>query len=586
MKICRLMMFLAIAFASVFPCVRAFAAQDPVPDDKCLECHGMKDLTVTNAVGRVRLLFTDEAMLKGSSHRTNSCVDCHRDLRFAWEHPDDNHVVEPVNCAACHERPSATAGAGVHGVALREGTISAATCKDCHGRHDVQRHTSPDSPTYFTRVAAMCGQCHINEAEELQSSVHGSAAARGRRDAPTCIDCHAEHQTEDLRKASSLKIAGQVCGRCHASERLNTSIRATRRQVGTFLESYHGLAAQGGSTRAANCASCHGWHKILASSDPRSTIHRDNLSKTCGQCHPGAGLNFSQGRIHVDYASTGELGLVVNGWVRRIYLVLIVGVIGLLGLHNGVAWFQKVRAAFRAPGRTVVRMDDSQRRQHLVLLTSFILLALTGFALRFPDSWLSWVFGSEDTRRWLHRVAGVVLLVVGFWHVFYVMMRAEGRRLFLDMLPGFQDWRDIKANVRNLAGVDAKKARFGRFGYPEKLEYWAVVWGSIIMGATGLMIWFKIDVTRFLPRWFIDVAVTVHYYEAILACLAIIVWHFYHVMFDPEVYPSNWAWLDGRVTPEWQKHEHPLEEQSAEPGGKSAASESSGSSKERGTKSS
>jgi cytochrome b subunit of formate dehydrogenase len=79
------------------------------------------------------------------------------------------------------------------------------------------------------------------------------------------------------------------------------------------------------------------------------------------------------------------------------------------------------------------------------------------------------------------------------------------------------------------------------------MEYWAVVWGTIIMGATGLMLWFAVHVTRFLPRWAVDVATTIPYYEAILACLAIIVWHFYHVIFDPEVYPLNWAFWDGRA---------------------------------------
>lgn len=549
--------WMAILFVLAIPW--AGAAEDPVPNDKCLECHGMNDLTQTNSLGHVRSLFTDEAILKASIHRTNTCIDCHRDLRLAWEHPEDNHKVEPVNCAVCHEKQSATANAGVHGIALREGKLGAATCADCHGHHDVTRHSSPDSPTYFTRLAATCGQCHMHEAEELQASVHGQAALKGRRDAPTCIDCHAEHQTEDLRNASPMKIAAQICGRCHASERLNTGLKASRQQVNTFMESYHGLAAQGGSTRAANCASCHGWHLVLASTDPKSKIHKDNLVATCGQCHPGIGANFAQGRVHVDYSSTGEVGLVVNTWVRRVYLALIVGVVGFLGLHNGLSWYRKVRAAYAASGRTVVRMDDSQRRQHLVLLTSFIFLALTGFALRFPDSWLSWAFGTEDTRRWLHRAAGVVLLVLGVWHIFYLVARAEGRRLARDMMPGLQDLKDLRANLVHLSGAGGKPARFGRFGYPEKLEYWAVVWGTIIMGVTGLMIWLKVDVTQFTPRWVVDVAITIHYYEAILACLAIIVWHFYHVIFDPDVYPANWAWLDGKVTPEWQKHEHPLE---------------------------
>jgi cytochrome b subunit of formate dehydrogenase len=118
---------------------------------------------------------------------------------------------------------------------------------------------------------------------------------------------------------------------------------------------------------------------------------------------------------------------------------------------------------------------------------------------------------------------------------------------------------DVLAAVRYLTGLSREKPRIGRFGYAEKMEYWAVVWGTIIMGATGLAIWFKMDVTRLLPRWLVDVAVTIHYYEAILACLAIIVWHFYHVIFDPDVYPLNLACWDGKVSEHWQEEEHPLD---------------------------
>ena len=123
------------------------------------------------------------------------------------------------------------------------------------------------------------------------------------------------------------------------------------------------------------------------------------------------------------------------------------------------------------------------------------------------------------------------------------------------MLSDLDTWQA----VRYLTGFSKQKPQIGRFGYAEKMEYWAVVWGTIIMGATGLAIWFKIDVTQHLPRWVVAVATTIHYYEAVLACLAIIVWHFYHVMFDPEVYPLNPACLDGRISKEFQAHEHPLE---------------------------
>jgi cytochrome b subunit of formate dehydrogenase len=114
------------------------------------------------------------------------------------------------------------------------------------------------------------------------------------------------------------------------------------------------------------------------------------------------------------------------------------------------------------------------------------------------------------------------------------------------------------ANFGYYLGIKKVRPKFPRFGYAEKAEYWAVVWGTIVMGLTGLMIWFKLGVFRFLPRWAIDIALAVHFYEAVLATLAIIVWHFYAVMFDPDVYPVNFAFLDGRVSEEFYREEHEL----------------------------
>jgi hypothetical protein len=164
---------------------------------------------------------------------------------------------------------------------------------------------------------------------------------------------------------------------------------------------------------------------------------------------------------------------------------MIVSVVGLLGLHNGATWFHKARAAYRAAGRTVVRMDVSQRRQHLILLISFIVLAVTGFALRFPDSMVFWMLGTEEVRRWLHRAAGVILLGLGGWHLVYIAASAEGRRLVKDLWLRPQDWRDLKKQVGYLAGRHTERAKFGRFGYAEKIEYWAVVWGDHHHGGDG-----------------------------------------------------------------------------------------------------
>jgi formate dehydrogenase gamma subunit len=393
--------------------------------------------------------------------------------------------------------------------------------------------------------------------------VHGKALAEGRREAPTCTDCHSEHKIEALKSSSSLKISADICSQCHASERMNTKYNLPPDRVKTFFESYHGLAAQYGSTLAANCASCHGVHRILRSTDPRSSIYTTNLVVTCGKCHPGATEMFAQSKVHVDAASTAGgagIGEQTSRWVRRIYLVLIVLTIGFMLAHNLLLFGKKVRALYQAADFSVVRMSLSQRTQHVILAVSFIALAVTGFALKFPDSWIARMMGSSEMfRRWSHRVAGVVLLVAGVYHVIYLIATREGRQLVKDFLPVPKDITDVADNAKYLTGLSPDKAQHGRFGYAEKMEYWAVVWGTVIMGATGLVIWFKMDVTRFLPRWVVDVATTIHYYEAILACLAIVVWHFYHVIFDPSVYPLNWACLTGKVSKHWQEEEHPLE---------------------------
>jgi formate dehydrogenase gamma subunit len=527
----------------------------------CLDCHSDKTLYKTNAAGKGISLFVEEARLAASVHKTNTCAACHADITA--KHPDDNVAVKTVQCARCHEKQSETYGASVHGLALAKGIKAAASCSDCHDGHSILRPTSPASPLHFSRLAETCGACHDQEAKDVEASVHGKAVASGHREAPTCTDCHSEHRISGLKTSSTLQISLDVCSKCHASERMNTKYNLPPDRVKTFFESYHGLAAQYGSTLAANCASCHGVHKILPSSDPRSTIYVTNLVVTCGKCHPGASENFVRSKVHVDTEAAnlgGGTGEQINWWVRRIYLVLIVGTIGFMLAHNILLFAKKIRARYLAADLTVLRMNLSQRRQHIVLATSFIVLAVTGFALKFPDSWIGKAMGSNEMfRRWSHRIAGVALLAVGLYHLIYILTKKEGRQLVKDMLPVTTDAKDLAASARYLAGLSADKPKIGRFGYAEKMEYWAVIWGTIIMGVTGLMIWFKIDVTRFLPRWAVDVGLTIHYYEAILACLAIVVWHFYHVIFDPDVYPLNWACWKGKVSRHWQDEEHPLE---------------------------
>jgi formate dehydrogenase gamma subunit len=229
-------------------------------------------------------------------------------------------------------------------------------------------------------------------------------------------------------------------------------------------------------------------------------------------------------------------------------------------VHNAAIWLKKAAAKRKLERRAIVRLTLNQRVQHWLLLVSFILLVLSGFALQYPDSWLAWLLGaSEGFRRTLHRIAAVVMLVTGAYHILYLVLTAQGRQWVKDMRPRFKDLQDGFQNLAYYFGLKDSKPRIGRFGYTEKAEYWAVIWGTLIMGLTGLMIWFKISVFGFLQRWWIDVALAIHFYEAVLATLAIIVWHFYHVIFDPDVYPVNFAFLDGRMSEELYKEEHELD---------------------------
>ncbi len=544
----------------------SFPARAGVKNSDCLDCHGDNTLFKTNSAGKAISLFVDVAKLKHSAHKTNDCVSCHAEVTA--KHPDDNKPVAPVNCSQCHARQTESFNASVHGLALKAGHDDAATCRDCHDTHEIMADTWPASPIYFSRQAQTCGACHDKEAHDWAQSVHGVAVMAGSQDAPTCTGCHNEHKIRSLRNSSGMTISADVCSRCHASERLNTKYNLPADRVQTFLASYHGLAAQYGSTVAANCASCHGFHKVLPSANTNSTINKMHLVETCGKCHPGASTEFSQGKIHVapdGLAGGNDFGSRLNHWVRCIYLFLIFATIGAMFAHNATVFIKKTAARLRMTERPIVRMTPSQRWQHLLLAASFIVLAVTGFALKFPDSWLAMILGnSEPFRRWSHRGAGVIMLLVGAYHAVYLVKTPDGRKLLADLFPVKQDALDVWQAVRYLTGWSKQKPQIGRFGYAEKMEYWAVVWGTVIMGATGLAIWFKIDVTRYLPLWVVAVATTIHYYEAVLACLAILVWHFYHVIFDPEVYPLNTACLDGRISEEFQAHEHPREPESAQ----------------------
>ena len=513
-----------------------------------------------------------------------TCQDCHGEAHQIVGSDDPRspvaHANIPATCGKCHSQkflmesngetaqPFVSYQESVHGRAIAKGSTKAAVCTDCHGSHEILAANDAKSPIAKFNVPATCGKCHTQIQQAYVQSIHGQGIARGNSLAPVCTDCHGIHSILSHKDPNSpvaeQNVSRDTCARCHEGVRLSKEFGLPGNRVSSYMDSYHGLATEGGSVVAANCSSCHGVHNILPSKDPHSTINHANLQATCGKCHQGVTQKFIQARVHLDDGGhPKDLHSLGVRWIRILYIVLIVIVITGMFLHNAIIWRSKLAARRKLQNPMMTRMTVNQRWQHLVLLTSFIVLVITGFALKFPDSWLADILAmSEHVRSIVHRVAGVVLIAAGIYHVFYLIAAREGRRLIRDLAPLPKDAFDAWGTMLYYLGLSKQKPAFGRFNYAEKAEYWALVWGTALMGLTGIMLWAKVWVGDLVARWWIDVATTIHYYEAILATLAIVVWHFYQVIFDPDVYPMNGAWWDGKMPVENYRHEHALDTES------------------------
>jgi cytochrome b subunit of formate dehydrogenase len=457
----------------------------------------------------------------------------------------------------------------VHGKALfEEGNASAPTCNTCHPAHTMLSRTDPNSTIHRANVPMTCGMCHSEIAEIYIASVHGAAAMKGIADSPVCTDCHGEHAIKGPDDPESsvfpANIAKTTCTRCHESLILSRRYGFTANRIATFRETYHGLASEKGALNVANCASCHGIHNIFPSSDPRSTVHAGNLQETCGGCHPDATAEFASIQVHPEISGDGAQAAPKRprDIARSIYVwILVVAVAGMV-IHNAIIWIfhvvEKRRREVAAP--RVRRFLRFESVEHLLLLTSFFTLVFTGFALKFPDAgWVRITEGlglSEHARSIVHRVAAVAMMAVSVTHIGFLLFTRAGRREILALRPTIGDVRDFLGNMRYHLRLSSKRPVFPHFDYTEKFEYLALIWGTIVMVLTGLVLWFPNAFTRWLPGWSIEVSEVIHYYEAWLAFLAILIWHFFYVIFHPESHPMNLTWIDGKIPVEAAIHKH------------------------------
>lgn len=508
----------------------------------CVTCHGSHDIPTADS----------EASLRHRRNALQVCASCHGEAGLLTD--------ELVRL------PQAVSGyaQSVHGRALQRGIETVAVCGDCHGVHDVLGILDPRSPINPLNVSHTCGKCHEDIRQQYDASIHGRALQAGILDSPTCNTCHGEHLVVSPKSPEAatyaLRLAEEACSRCHADSRLTSKYGMASYVVDTYVDSYHGWAQRWEGLEAATCVSCHTAHWVLPTRDPASTVNPRNVAETCRQCHPEAGEAFALSYTHRTAAETQHP---VSRIIRQFYTFAIPGIIGAMVLHNALIFLYYLRLRRRQEEEegVVERLDRQQVVQHFLLAVSFTILVITGFALRFPDAFwvapLKWIGMNEDARSVIHRIAAVVLLGVGVWHVCYVAFDRRGRREFLAMIPRWRDVQDAWANLAFYLGRSRRHPRFDQYDYMQKAEYWALVWGTVVMAASGFVLWFPAKALTILPSWAVQASELLHYYEAWLAALAIVVWHFFFVVAHPDVYPMSWTWLTGKMGRRQARLHHP-----------------------------
>mgnify|MGYP001814454311 FL=1 len=529
---------------------------EPLTDEEsCGECHG----SVGRTIGR-------------SVHGGEAgCLDCHGAPHDIREGSDLASAVSKVNqiqqCGACHDDPPELIDgflAGEHGKALLlSGLINAPTCSDCHGDHRIMETDKGRAPTAHQNSPEMCGTCHSILLEEWKDqSAHG-LAWQADEEGPVCVDCHASHEIVDPTTYNARHAGASNCGTCHED------------YLTTFRDSFHGQALHLGMSEGATCADCHTPHKNLAADNPASSVHPDNRLDTCGNCHEDITAAFATFDPHSNPTDPDDNFYVYVIWVFM--TSLLIGVFAFFGIHD-LLWLQRslvgtLRGEFEEErsagnGQWIRRFRRKNIRMHVVIITTFLLLALTGLPLKFNHApWaqtLINILGGIDSARFLHRIAAIGTFGYMITHVLDVFWRTVVRRekgMFWgpnSMTPQPKDVRDFLGNLKYFLYL-GERPPGDRWTYFEKFDYLAVFWGVAIIGLSGLFLWFPGFFTSFLPGWTLNAAHVIHSDEALLATGFIFFFHFFHTHLRPESFPMDLVVFLGKMPIERFKAERPLE---------------------------
>jgi cytochrome b subunit of formate dehydrogenase len=539
--------------------VTAAGPHEPAPKPvDCAQCHG-------DAVKDYATSIHATARSQGDKAAA-TCISCHGKhdiLPKSDPKSRTNRFKIPETCASCHANAQMTKShpvpapdvinryfEGVHGKgALLKGLNVSAVCSDCHGAHAVLPKSNPQSMISHTNVPNTCRKCHEGIYADFEQSAHGQQWRKKNRQGPVCTTCHATHGIASTESVAFRQGIASGCMHCHEKE------------APTYRDSFHGQATELGWVNAAKCSDCHTPHRNLPASDPRSSVAKANLAKTCGKCHQNISQKFLQYDPHSDPH---------NKKVAPVYYVynfmkwLLIGTFGFFGLHT-LLWLQRSIVAMirreipkhdEASGPWVLRFRDADRYTHIAIVVSFLILAASGLPLMYAHMpWgqtLAHTLGGVGFSRILHRIFAVVTFGYAFYHLAFLIrgvVRTKNLSMFWgpqSLVPRVRDLADVKDMFKWFLYL-GKPPKFDRWTYWEKFDYFAVFWGVPVIGLSGLALAIPEIVTRFFPGWILNVATIVHGEEALLAIGFIFTFHFFHNHMRPENFPLDTVMFTGRL---------------------------------------
>ena len=541
----------------------------------CSACHEkQQQLYQTSTHGQ---LFA-----KGDTNAP-TCLQCHGSHHILGR-ANEQSATFPLNvpelCGQCHREGEKAAlrykghehnitqryDESIHGLGLRQkGLTVTATCADCHTAHGELPADDPNSSVNPSHVATTCAKCHHGIAEQYLGSIHATGKPTDGHKLPVCSDCHTAHSITRTDQDTFRMDTMDKCGKCH--EKLAEA----------YFDTFHGKVSRLGYAKTAKCQDCHGAHDILPPTDPASRVGPTRVLSTCRECHPDAGRRFTGYLTHATHHDPKKYPwLFYTFWAMT---ALLVGTFAASGVHT-LLWLPSTFAmrkkhgkpSHEAPAGTkqFQRFGRKERISHAVMICCFLTLAVTGMTLRFSFStWapvVSRVLGGFETCGFLHRLAATVMFCLYVVHIHDLVFRKRVKYgTWKELLLGPNTLLFTKRDAREFAESirwflrKGPRPQYGRWTYWEKFDYFAVFWGIMVIGSTGLVLWFPEFFTRILPGWSINVATIVHSDEALLAAGFIFTIHFFNTHLRAEKFPMDTVIFTGRMSVEELKVDKPGE---------------------------